>query len=210
MAAVLGLLLTPNVGWLFMCVTTGMYLIYEFMHFCCHVDESWFVRHCPFVNTLRRHHTAHHNARLMMEVNMNLTFPIADWLFGTSDLNRGIIGHLMLNGYDTPYLKKNLRSKPKLPNQAAVLPVGDHWNKSSSRRARLATNIMPNDVKAYVSAAVAIVAIILAYWSGSPVRPEFGNFVLATAAFMILAMWIFPEAGGKKTSAERRQRYDKW
>jgi hypothetical protein len=57
---------------------------------------------------------------------------------------------------------------------------------------------MPNDVKAYVSAAVAIVAIVLAYWSGSPVGPEFGNFLLATAAFMIVAMWIFPEAGGKK------------
>jgi hypothetical protein len=57
---------------------------------------------------------------------------------------------------------------------------------------------MPNDVKAYVSAAVAIVAIVLARWSDSPVRPEFGNFVLGTAAFMIIAMWIFPEAGGKK------------
>jgi hypothetical protein len=57
---------------------------------------------------------------------------------------------------------------------------------------------MPNDVKAYVSAAVAIAAIVLAYWRGSPVRPEFGNFILATAAFMIVAMWIFPEAGGKK------------
>jgi hypothetical protein len=57
---------------------------------------------------------------------------------------------------------------------------------------------MPNDVKAYVSAAVALVAIGLAYWSGSPVRPEFGNFVLATAAFMIVSMWIFPEAGAKK------------
>jgi hypothetical protein len=56
---------------------------------------------------------------------------------------------------------------------------------------------MPNDVKAYVSAAVAVVALVLAFWSGSPVRPEFGNFVLATAAFMIVAMWIFPEAGGK-------------
>jgi hypothetical protein len=59
---------------------------------------------------------------------------------------------------------------------------------------------MPNDVKAYVSAAVAIVAILLARWSGSPVRPEFGNLVLATAVFMILAMWIFPEAGAKKKS----------
>ena len=57
---------------------------------------------------------------------------------------------------------------------------------------------MPNDVKAYVSAAVALVATILAYWSGSPVRPEFANIVLATAAFTIVAMWIFPEAGGKK------------
>jgi hypothetical protein len=43
--------------------------------------------------------------RLMMEVNMNLTFPIADWLFGTSDLNRGVIGHL-LNGYDTAIPKE--------------------------------------------------------------------------------------------------------
>jgi hypothetical protein len=57
---------------------------------------------------------------------------------------------------------------------------------------------MPNDVKAYVSAAVAIVAIVLAYWSGSPVRPEFGPFLLGTAAFMIVTMWIFPEAGGKQ------------
>ena len=56
---------------------------------------------------------------------MNLTFPIADWLFATSDLNRGIIGHLF-NGYDTRYLKKNLRSRPKLPDEAAVLPVGDY------------------------------------------------------------------------------------
>ena len=57
---------------------------------------------------------------------------------------------------------------------------------------------MPNDVKAGLSAVVVIVAIILAYWDHSPVRPEFGNFVLVTAAFMIVAMWIFPEAGGKK------------
>src|SRR5215468_1664852 len=98
-----------------MCVTTGMYLIYEFMHFCCHVDENWFVRNCPFVNTLRRHHTAHHNARLMMETNMNLTFPIADWLFGT-----------LLNGYDTRYLKKNLRGHPRRPDEAAAQPIGAH------------------------------------------------------------------------------------
>jgi len=125
MAVILGLLFSPNVGWLFMSVTTGMYLVYEFMHFCCHVDENWFVRNCPFVNSLRRHHTAHHNGRLMMETNMNLTFPIADWLFGTSDLDRGLIGTL-LNGYDTRYLKRNLRGQPRRPDEAAAAPVGAH------------------------------------------------------------------------------------
>jgi membrane protein YdbS with pleckstrin-like domain len=61
---------------------------------------------------------------------------------------------------------------------------------------------MPNDVKAYLSAAVAVVALILAYWSHSPVRPEFGMFVIVTAAFMIVAMWIFPEAGGTKVKKD--------
>ena len=57
---------------------------------------------------------------------------------------------------------------------------------------------MPNDVKTFVSLAVAIVAVILAFWHGSPIRPRYSTFVLITAAFMIVAMWIFPEAGGKK------------
>lgn len=36
------------------------------------------------------------------------------------------------------------------------------------------------------------------YWSHSPVRPEFSYFVVSTAIFMVIAMWIFPEAGVKK------------
>lgn len=117
-----GYVITANVGWLIMCSTTGMYLTYEFMHFCCHVDENAFVRHCPLVNTLRRHHTAHHNNRLMMEVNMNLTFPISDWIFGTSDLDRGLLGHLF-NGYSTKHLKKNLKGQPMGPAEAAAEPL---------------------------------------------------------------------------------------
>lgn len=62
---------------------------------------------------------------------------------------------------------------------------------------------MPNDVKAVVSLIVVIVAIILADWSGSPIRPQFATFVLGTAAFMVVAMWIFPEAGGKKRMTDR-------
>lgn len=124
-AIIAGYVISPNVGWLLITTTTSMYLIYEFMHFCCHVDENWFVRTCPFVNTLRRHHTAHHNARLMMEVNMNLTFPIADWLMGTSDLDRGLAGHIF-NGYDTSHLKKTLRGQPKRPDTAAAAPMGNY------------------------------------------------------------------------------------
>jgi len=57
---------------------------------------------------------------------------------------------------------------------------------------------MPNDVKAAVSAVVLVVAAVLAYWSGSPIRPDYSTFVIVTAILMVVAMWIFPEAGVKK------------
>jgi membrane protein YdbS with pleckstrin-like domain len=57
---------------------------------------------------------------------------------------------------------------------------------------------MPNDVKAALSVLALIVAAVLAYWSGSPIRPEYATFVMVTAVFMVIAMWIFPEAGVKK------------
>ena len=57
---------------------------------------------------------------------------------------------------------------------------------------------MPNDVKAVVSAVALIVAAILAYWSGSPIRTDFSTYIMIAAVFMVMAMWIFPEAGVKK------------
>ena len=57
---------------------------------------------------------------------------------------------------------------------------------------------MPNDVKVIVSAVALIVAAILAYWSGSPIRPEFSTYIMVTAVFMVVAMWIFAEAGVEK------------
>lgn len=62
---------------------------------------------------------------------------------------------------------------------------------------------MPNDVKAFVSAIALIVALILAYWHGSPIRPEFSTFVLIAALFMVGAMWVFPEAGVKKEDLKK-------
>jgi hypothetical protein len=57
---------------------------------------------------------------------------------------------------------------------------------------------MPNDVKAIISTVALIVAAILAYWRGSPIRPDFSTYIMITAVFMVVAMWIFPEAGVKK------------
>ena len=107
-ALALAALVNPNAGYVLMVTIVGQYLIYETFHYCCHVHENWFVRHVPFVNTIRRHHTAHHNQGIMMERNMNLTFPIADWLMGTSDLDRGLLGHLF-NGYSDAHVKPELK-----------------------------------------------------------------------------------------------------
>ena len=62
---------------------------------------------------------------------------------------------------------------------------------------------MPNDVKAVVSIVTLIVAGLLAYWSGSPIRSEYSTFVVVTAVFMVVAMWIFPEAGVKKGDVKK-------
>ena len=97
-----------NAGYVVFITMVGHYLVYETFHYCCHCHDNWFVRNAPFINTIRRHHTAHHNMGIMMHLNMNLTFPIADWAMGTSDLNRGLLGHLF-NGYDETHVKPELK-----------------------------------------------------------------------------------------------------
>jgi hypothetical protein len=62
---------------------------------------------------------------------------------------------------------------------------------------------MPNDVKAALSILFLIVAAILAYWRGSPIRPEFSTYIMVTALFFVVAMWVFPEAGGKKGGTKK-------
>jgi hypothetical protein len=64
---------------------------------------------------------------------------------------------------------------------------------------------MPKDVKAAVSAIALLVALILAFWSGSPIRHDFSAFVVIVALFMVAAMWVFPEAGVKKGDLKRSE-----
>ena len=58
---------------------------------------------------------------------------------------------------------------------------------------------MPNDVKAALSAVTLVVGIAYAFWERFGGRSDLFWFVIAFAAFAVMAMWVFPEAqGGKK------------
>lgn len=76
-------LVSPNAGYLFALVIIGYFLTYEWLHFSYHLPESSWVGRLPGMGTLRQHHTQHHNLALMGRWNFNITFPIADALFGT-------------------------------------------------------------------------------------------------------------------------------
>lgn len=101
-------LINANAGYVVFVTMIGHYMLYETFHYCCHVRDNWFVRNMPFVNTIRRHHAAHHNMGIMMKVNMNLTLPIADWAMKTSDLTSGLFGHLF-NGFSEKDVKPELK-----------------------------------------------------------------------------------------------------
>jgi hypothetical protein len=119
-AWILGRLGAPNAGWLLLITNTALYLNYELFHYCCHVKDDRLVRYIPLVNSIRRHHIAHHNTAIMMERNFNLTYPIADAIFGTTDLDKGVLGHLV-NGYDTARVRRDLK---KVRNTADDPRVG--------------------------------------------------------------------------------------
>ncbi len=107
LGGLVGWLVNPNAGYVVFVTMIGHYMVYETFHYCCHVRDNWFVRHMPFVSTIRRHHAAHHNMGIMMNVNMNLTFPVADWAMKTSDLTSGLVGHLF-NGFSEKDVKPEL------------------------------------------------------------------------------------------------------
>jgi sterol desaturase/sphingolipid hydroxylase (fatty acid hydroxylase superfamily) len=72
-----------NAGWLFVALAVDYYVLYECFHLAYHLpEESWLGR-LPGMSRLRRHHTHHHDLRLMTDWNFNVTFPIFDRLFGT-------------------------------------------------------------------------------------------------------------------------------
>ena len=103
-AAILNVAGLANAGWLLLVTNVALYLNYEFFHYCCHVKDDRLVRHIPLINSIRRHHIAHHEPAIMMERNFNLTYPMADWFFGTSDLKCGLVSHVF-NGYSDRHVR---------------------------------------------------------------------------------------------------------
>jgi hypothetical protein len=60
-------------------------------------------------------HTIHHVPGFMQTRNFNLTFPICDALFGTSDLDRGLVGTLF-NGNSNKHMRRDLLpTDPNIP-----------------------------------------------------------------------------------------------
>jgi hypothetical protein len=93
-ALALGILWIPNAGYIVMATMAGYYLMYEGLHTLSHLPRSRWLDYVPLVNTVRRMHVTHHDPQFMGERNFNLTFPICDALFKTSDLDRGLLGTL--------------------------------------------------------------------------------------------------------------------
>lgn len=118
------LVLGANAGWAWMIGGMTHYLLYEALHTAAHLQERPLLAKLPFVNTIRRNHWIHHHHALMPEYNLNLTPPVADWLFGSSDLDRGLWG-VLFNGYRMDRLKPEIAQRlgdagfPKPASRAA-------------------------------------------------------------------------------------------
>lgn len=85
--ALLAWVATSNVAWLFGAIAVAYFLNYELLHFAYHLPPGHPVATLPGMRVLRRLHTRHHDQALMGKYNFNITYPIADWVFGT--LRRG-------------------------------------------------------------------------------------------------------------------------
>ena len=75
---------TPNVGYLFSATALGYFVSYEWLHLAYHLPRGSRIGRLAVIAALRRHHAAHHDPRKMQRWNFNITFPIADALFGTT------------------------------------------------------------------------------------------------------------------------------
>lgn len=126
-ALVLGVVISANAAYIAVFTMAAYYLMYEGLHTLSHLDDERhpYLKYIPLINTVRRMHTVHHVLGFMQTRNFNLTFPICDALFGTSDLDRGVIGTLF-NGNSDKHMRTDLRPiDPGIPVPQIDGPVAE-------------------------------------------------------------------------------------
>lgn len=72
-----------NLGLLFLAVSVGYVVLYEWLHLAYHLPPSHPVARLPGLKALAHHHRVHHDPRLMQRYNFNVTFPLWDRVRGT-------------------------------------------------------------------------------------------------------------------------------
>ncbi len=114
-ALVIGAIWSANAAYISVLTMAGYFLMYEGLHTLSHLDDARhpYLKYIPLVNTVRRMHVVHHDLGFMQTRNFNLTFPICDALFGTSDLDRGLLGTLF-NGASETHVRRDLKAEAPL------------------------------------------------------------------------------------------------
>lgn len=74
---------SANAGYIFVATGVSYFLTYEWLHFAYHLPRDTWLGRRALVRVLRAHHEGHHDPALMGRYNFNITFPIADAMFGT-------------------------------------------------------------------------------------------------------------------------------
>jgi hypothetical protein len=81
--AALWLAFGRNVAALFVITTQGYVVSYEWLHMFYHLPRKSFIGRRWLIRKLGRHHAVHHAPERMNVWNMNVNFPLWDWVRGT-------------------------------------------------------------------------------------------------------------------------------
>ena len=74
----------PNFAKIYVAVSMGYIVSYEWLHLAYHLPAESFIGRRTLVAVLRRHHARHHTPELMQRWNFNVTVPVWDWVMGTT------------------------------------------------------------------------------------------------------------------------------
>lgn len=80
---VLAFAVNGNVARLFFATMVLYLLSYEWLHLAYHLPKAHPIARLPLIRFLGRHHSVHHDPRIMRSLNLNVTVPLWDWIQGT-------------------------------------------------------------------------------------------------------------------------------